>query len=186
MNIFFSASIHGKKKFEQNYRKIVDLVKASGHNITADHILSNNPQQMKEWEEEKDFDFHRWVMQHIKEADAVFAELSYSSTSVGYLVSLALSAGKPVVIFYNGEEEPHLFKTLEEDNDRLVIVRYKDLAELEKEIPRIIQYAGESRDVRFNFFISPKHVNYLNWIAKTKKIPRSVFLRRLINREMRK
>ena len=55
---------------------------------------------------------------------------------------------------------------------------------VEEELRLALDYASESQDTRFNFFISPNHQNYLNWIAKNRKIPRSVFLRRLINAHM--
>ncbi len=186
MKIFFTASIHGKKKYEENYRKIADLVKKNGYQIQADHILDNDHESMSKWDKTKDLDFHRWVFTQAKKADIVFAEASYTSTSVGYLVSQAVEAGRPVVIFYSGQEEPHLFRTLEEDNDRVLVVRYKDVSDLEGKVKEALEYASESQDVRFNFFISPKHANYLNWIAKNKRIPRSVFLRRLIDEERKK
>jgi hypothetical protein len=44
----------------------------------------------------------------------------------------------------------------------------------------------ENIDTRFNFFISPKIGNFLDWIAKKKKLPRAVYLRKLIEDDMDK
>jgi hypothetical protein len=41
-------------------------------------------------------------------------------------------------------------------------------------------------DMRFNFFVSPKILNYLDWVGHKRMIPKSVFLRNLIEREMKK
>lgn len=184
MKIFLTASIHGKKQYEANYRKIVELVVKSGHKIQSDHILGDDSQRIASWSGQQDVDFHRWVMEEIKKSDVIIAELSYASTSVGYLVALAVQQNKPVVIFYAGQEEPHLFHTLEEINDKLMIVRYHDVDELEKEVPRMLEYVSELQDVRFNFFISPSLSYYLSWISKDRREPRSVYLRRLIEQDM--
>lgn len=186
MKIFLSASIYGKQHLEDSCKKIVELTKKTGNKIIADHILDTTNEQMAQWKKDQDIKFHNFVLNGVKNSDAVFAEISHPSTSVGYLISLAAQAGKPVVCFYNGDKKPHLFNTLEEQNDRFVVVEYKDLKELDKLVPEMVEFVNEGQDTRFNFFVTPKHINYLNWIAKTRRIPRSVFLRRLIEEEMKK
>ena len=47
-----------------------------------------------------------------------------------------------------------------------------------------IEKAREKVDVRFNFYISPEIGRYLDWISQRKKLPRSVFLRGLVERHM--
>lgn len=185
MKIFLAASIYGKQNLEDSCKKIVDLVNKSGHTIMADHILNTTNEQMAQWKKSQDLEFHHYVMDGIKNADALFAEISHSSTSVGYLISLAAQAGKPVVCFYNGSQKPHLFSTLEEANDKFVVAEYKSLNDLDKLVSEMIDFVHEGQDTRFNFFVTPKHINYLNWISKSRRIPRSVFLRRLIEKEMR-
>ena len=48
-----------------------------------------------------------------------------------------------------------------------------------------LDYVSSAQDVRFNFFISPTIGLYLDWISKNKRIPRAVYLRKLIEEEMR-
>lgn len=185
MKIFLSASIYGKQNLEDSCKKIVALVNKSGHTIMADHILNTTNEQMARWKKTQDLEFHHYVMDGIKNSDALFAEVSHSSTSVGYLIALAAQAGKPVVCFYNGNQKPHLFSTLEESSDKFVVAEYSSLNELDKIVPEMIEFIHEGQDTRFNFFVTPKHINYLNWISKSHRIPRSVFLRRLIEEEMK-
>lgn len=184
MNIFFIASIYGKKKYQANYEKLVKLVKDSGHKFTYEHVMTNDHRSMTEHDEKADLKFHRDLINNIKRTDAVFAELSYTSTSAGYLVALAASIGKPVVIFYSGSEEPHLFKMLELTNDKLIIVRYKGVDDLNREVPLMIDFISEVQDTRFNFFVSPIISNYLDFISREKRVPRSVYLRKLIEQDM--
>lgn len=186
MKIFLSASIYGKQHLEDSCKKIVALTKKSKNTIIADHILDTTNEQMAQWKKDQDIKFHNFVMNGVKNSDAVFAEISHPSTSVGYLIAIAAQAGKPVVCFYNGKQKPHLFNTLEEQNDKFAVVEYTSLSDLDKLVPEMIEFIHEGQDTRFNFFVTPKHINYLNWIAKTRRIPRSVFLRRLIEDEMKK
>lgn len=186
MKIFLSASIYGKQHLEDSCQKIADLVAKSGHTIVADHILQTTNEQMAQWKKNQDIEFHHFVMNGVKNSEALFAEISHPSTSVGYLIALAAQAGKPVVCFYHGTEKPHLFATLESENDKFVVAEYQDLKDLETLVPEMIEFVHQGQDSRFNFFVAPKHINFLNWIAQTKKIPRSVFLRKLIEEEMKK
>jgi hypothetical protein len=184
MKIFLGASIHGKAKYQVNYQLIADEAQAQGHTVLSDHVLGTTQEVVASGDQDADLAFHRKVMDGLKQADALFAEVSYPSTSVGYLVSVAVQMGKPVVVFYSGTEEPHLFRSLEKTNDKFQIIRYNSLENLKSEIPFAAEFVSSVQDVRFNFFISPELSVYLDWIARNRKIPRSVYLRNLIDADM--
>jgi hypothetical protein len=178
MKIFFATSIHGKTKFMKNYQAIIDSVSSYGHVVLAEHIINGDTP------DERGYDIS--IIDSIKKADVLFAEISYPSVSVGYMISLAVQASKPVVVFYSGSEEPHLLKTLEKTNDKLQVIRYSSIDELEIEIPYVLDFAASAQDVRFNFFISPELSTYMDWVAKHNRTPRSVYLRDLIDKDMAK
>lgn len=186
MRFFFSASVHGKKTIESNYRLIEQEVKRLGHEVDANTVLTQDPAEMDTFDEHKSLAFHKSVMNGMKRADGLLIEASYASVGVGFNLASAVQLGKPVIVFYCGKEEPHIFRTLEKINDKFQVVRYSSLDQLRKEIPPALAFATENQDTRFNFFISPEHAKYLDWIAQTYKMSRSVYLRRLINKEMDK
>lgn len=185
MNIFFVASIHGKNKQVASYSRIIDLAQALGHKVSADHILDISKEDVEKWDDNKSIAYHRKVIDGIRKADVIVAELSTTSTSVGYLISIALESGKPTIAMYSGDQEPHLLKTLEA-NYKFQLIRYQNEVELDKELASALEYAADCRDVRFNFFLPPSLVGYLDWISQKEKLPRSVYLRRLIEKDMRK
>ena len=184
MKIYFSASIHGLKQNQERYEKIARLVEKAGHRINTSHVLGLTHQEISNYDEEQHLEFYKKVMRGLKQSDALFAELSYTSTSAGFMIAQAMLMNKPVVIFYDGEEEPHLFRTQEKVNDRFMVVRYRRLDDLDKIVPSALQFVGDTQDIRFNFFVAAKHSNYLNWIAKNKKLPRSVYIRKLMDDHM--
>jgi len=186
MRFFFSASVHGKKTIESNYRIIEQEVKRLGHEVDANTVLTQDPAEMDKFDENRSLAFHKSVMNGMKRADGLLIEASYPSIGVGFNLASAVQLGKPVIVFYSGKEEPHIFRTLEKINDKFQVIRYSSHDQLRKEIPPALAFATENQDTRFNFFISPEHAKYLDWIAQTYKMSRSVHLRRLINKEMDK
>jgi len=126
---------------------------------------------------------YRKSVEMVKKADVVMMEVSGHSVSMGYLISRSLDLSKPVValykkgtklLFLRGISNPK-FKLVEYDRKNITEVLDQSLEEAKKEI-----------DVRFNFFVSPKILSYLDWVAQKRMIPRSVFLRNLIERELKK
>ena len=181
MKVYFVASVSGKNKYEEYYSKIIEVLENLDVELVANHVLEAQSQALETVSRDEEKEFYSKLKKWINEADVVVAEVSHRSTSVGHEVSLALSKNKPVIILHLEGKTPTVFKGI--DSDHLQLVSYTPET-IESELKYALDYAQENRDTRFNFFISPRHQNYLDWIAKTKKIPRSVFLRQLIDRHM--
>jgi hypothetical protein len=124
------------------------------------------------------------LLKRMRTVDVIFFEASNSDASLGYFLGRAASINKPIVVFHRGDTEPEILSIIEETNDKLIVVRYYDDAELHKEVPRAIDFVSDAQDTRFNFFLSPALSHYLDWISKTRKMPRSVFLRKLIDADI--
>ena len=87
-------------------------------------------------------------------------------------------AADPVIIRFNSF-------LLGLKSEKVIWVEYND-NNLKEVLTEALVKAKDQSDVRFNFFVSPKILNYLDWIAKKRMTPRSVFLRDLIEKEMKK
>ncbi|PIU73395.1 hypothetical protein COS78_02610, partial [Candidatus Shapirobacteria bacterium CG06_land_8_20_14_3_00_40_12] len=70
-------------------------------------------------------------------------------------------------------------------SDNLLTLVYT-VVTLESGLRKVLDEASKKSDVRFNFFVNPKILAYLDWVAQKRMVPRSVFLRNLIEREMKK
>jgi len=187
MKICFVASIKGKESHENDYRKIVGFLKTTGDTIMSDHVMEFTQSKLDSLTEKEKIVFNKSVFNLIKKSDIVVAEISYPSMSVGYLISLSLNLSKPTIVLYSGNDNgSNLLSTIEE-TDKLFIGKYSSEGKnLEDTLFSLLTRAKGSSDVRFNFFVAPKHLAYLDWVAKTKKLPRAVFLRDLIEKEMKK
>ncbi len=183
MKIFFSASIHvGVDK--KIYERIVKVLEDLGHKVIYDHVLVSTKDKIDALTTKERMDYHRKMSKTIAGCDMVVCEASFPSTiSIGHEITLALDKGKPVVTLYQKGKEPGVLQGIK--SDRFIMIEYSE-NDLKDSIEYGVDEASEKIDVRFNFFISPKINRFLDVIAKDKRIPRAVYLRRLIEKDMKK
>jgi hypothetical protein len=184
VKIYFTASLTGRQTLDGNYRGIVSELRKLGYKVFAEHIIADNAIQVavsQTKEEGKKFyrKMHDWVIG----SDLVVAEISYPSVSVGHEISFALELGKSVLVLCMPGRKSLLLEA--SDDKKLMMVEYT-LENLAEVLPKAVEEAKKNMDVRFNFFVSPRILGYLDWVAEKKRTPRSVFLRQLIEKEMRK
>ena len=182
MKVFFTASLTGKKQYEEKYINIVNTIRNLGHSIKAEHILDVNEEDVDRGSEEVRLKFHKKLEKWIQECDFVVVEASFASISVGYEVSLAMQYGKPVLVLYSKGYPPALFAYHE--NEKLVCERYSD-DRLKDILKDFTSYVKGVNDTRFTFYITSEIASFLERISKKKKIPKSVYLRQLIEKEIR-
>jgi hypothetical protein len=119
----------------------------------------------------------------VKKADMIVMEVSGHSMSMGYLISKALEMNKPVIALHKQEHAPNFIKGI--SDPKLIISEY-DEKNVEEVLEKSLKTATGLIDVRFNFFVNSKILNYLDWVSQKRMVPRSVFLRNLIEHEIKK
>lgn len=181
LNLYFTASIAAKDQYIDKYRKIISCVEESGHEIIADHILNTSEREVNISSREKRLEFHNQLEKWIHGSDALIAETSFPSISVGYEISLALRVGKPVLVLYSEGDAPSL---LAHHSDEKLLTEKYTMGTLPGIIDDFIHYVSSKADLRFTFFITPKIASYLDTVAKKEKLPKSVYLRKLIEKDM--
>lgn len=180
MKVHFEGALEGDKK---DFKRIIDLIKSNGFEVVTEHSLQREISEVeKETTEEAEL-YEKQRASWMKKADIVLIESTISNLGAGFEISSALQLGKPIIVLYRLKpgNTPHVLKGVHDE--RLQVLSYNDdtLAEVLK---LALEYAAEKMDTRFNFFISPKIGNFLDWISKKKKLPRAVYLRRLIEEDM--
>lgn len=182
MKVHFIGSLEGKK---EDYKRIIELIESLDCEVLTKHSLSRD---LKEVEHEADDDARLYAKRMrlwIVRADAIVVEATTQVLGTGYEIALALQLEKPVIVLYRdqGKNTPHVLKGVE--SEKLQVYKYSDET-LQKTLTMALEYARDTIDVRFNFFISPRINRYLDWVSKEKKIPRSVYLRTLIEVDMKR
>lgn len=183
MKIYFSGSLYQKEKLLSSYQRMVDILRKKGYKVFEDTLTSQLDKALNMNDEDRVKNYKN-IVKWIDQSDFSVIEGSFPSTlHIGHEISLALEKSKPVIVLYRTGAEPTIFRGLLDD--RIIWVEYND-KNLEQVLIKAAEDAMKHADVRFNFFVSPKILNYLDWVAQKRMIPRSVFLRNLIEREMKK
>ncbi len=183
MKVYFTASVSGKEEYIKSYEAIIDTLKGLGHKVFAEHILKTSKSDIINQSDRERLSYYRKMIEMISQSDLCIAEISTSSLSVGHEITVALDKAKPVIAFHDRKVAPNLVRAINSNKIQIIPYELKSLPDI---IQRAINRAKESVDIRFNFFISPPINGYLDWISKVKRIPRAVYLRNLLEKEMAK
>lgn len=183
MTAYFSASVAAKDQYIENYLKIIRSLQGLKVNVIYEHIIKTTEEQIRLHTKEERHTFHDKVAKWIQTCDFMVVDTSHPSISVGYEIAQALRVGKPVLVLYSEGDPPSLLGY--HKNEKLVCEKYT-LNTVVNILKNFIGFVEGKHDLRFTFFISPQIASYLDRIAIQKKIPKSVFIRQLIEREMEK
>lgn len=182
MKVYFTASVSAKQKLLREYTNIVNHLKSLGHEVEYNHILDASESKIKGSSKEQVLDFHSKMEAWIKACDFIVADTSFPSVSVGYEISLALRVGKPVLVFYGVGGPPSLLAYYKDE--KLISEEYRERTYKET-IDTFIRFIESKNDLRFTFFITPEIALFLDDIVQKEKTPKSVYIRKLIERNMR-
>ena len=182
MKAYFTASVVGKRSNHDKYVLVIEALKQNGVSVFSDHIFNRNFDEVLHESRADRVAFEKEMHRMISESDFLVAETSFPSTSVGYEVSLAQRLGKPVLLLYSEADPPSLLA--QPADERLVCESYTK-NNLESIIEDFINFVKGIHDIRFTFFITPQIAQFLDKVARKKKIPKSVYLRNLIEKEMK-
>lgn len=172
MTIYFTASQSQRKLYGENYLKIISILEKMGHKVID---LSSKKDQVGHYKN---------IIRRISDVDLVIAEVTYPSTvNIGHEITLALDKGKTVVgLYLTGKISPFLEGL---KSDKFIYTEYSPDT-LEETLKETLDYAKQNADTRFNFLIPSSLLEYLNWVAQNRHLPRSVYLRKLIESDMTK
>lgn len=188
MKIHFTASLTGKKIFDENYRQIFSCLKKLQCSVRATEIFSKTREEIETKNLEERIAFIKFLNESIKWCDSLIAEVSYPSTSVGYEINQALKSEKPVLALYFERKGdcPSLLKgvsdLMKEEAITLFEYNFQSLESFLRDYLEFIK--ARSLDKRFTMLFSPKMFVSLKKAAKGKNISMAEYIRDLIAKDI--
>lgn len=182
MIAYFTASVVGKKNLLPQYHSILSILEKKGVQTIADHILDVKEADIHLQTKEKRLHFHSQLETWINSCDFMIAETSFPSISVGYEISMALDRNKPILILYNEGEPPSLFAYHE--SQKIICEKYTP-STLPSIIADFLHYVRDEEDARFTFYLTSTQAKHLEKQGKKNQIPKSVYLRQLIEADIK-
>ncbi|MBI5613747.1 hypothetical protein HY947_02385 [Candidatus Gottesmanbacteria bacterium] len=187
MKVFFTASQRGQGEYGAKYKKIAEALEQHGYKLLDDDILTDSSQSFysrlekgghKTYEE-----FYKKKIRLIQEADLCVFESSTQSLSIGFVIEKALEFNKPVIVLFTEGNSPVFIQGTSEE--KLILHSYTE-ENIASVLKKVLLEAESLRDKRFNFFISPKLLEYLERVSKKQEITKSTFIRGLILEHMKR
>ncbi|NTU72651.1 hypothetical protein HGB07_00530 [Candidatus Roizmanbacteria bacterium] len=186
MKVFFTASYKSRELYSKHYKKIYDSIAAYGYVHLNEDIVSVTTKQFYDSAEyggrDAMVEFYNENIKKMQEADINIFEISVHSYGVGFLIQKSLEYNKPTIVFHLSDSPPYFLMGLKDE--KLIIKSYTDKT-IKKVVQDTLNAAREKRDKRFNFFISPKLLVYLENTSKGLGVTKSKFIRNLILEHMR-
>jgi len=181
MTFYFSAAIAQKKQFGEMYERIVKYLRSWGHTVLQDTTEVSLVEAVSKSDEQR-VDYYRQVLKWIDMADATILEVSFPSTlHIGHEVSLTLEKGKPVIALYFENHEPSFFLGLQHEK---VFWSDYDETNLRDTLEEGVRYIKQQSLRKFNFKMESRHYAFLDEFARHANIPKAVYLRHIIEKEM--
>ncbi len=182
MKIYFTASVSSAPdEVKTSYKEIIAVLTNLGHTVMADHVLGKDKEDITSQTVDEALEVQKRMSQRKKQADLVVVEGSTASFGVGQEIAEALNDNKQVLVLYLPGKKPHIL--INHGRDVIYFAEYTKES-LRSTLEEYIEYAKTNSDTRFNFFISPQIGSYLDWVARKRKLPRAVYLRKLIEDDM--
>ncbi|HRN69861.1 MAG TPA: hypothetical protein PLS49_01640 [Candidatus Woesebacteria bacterium] len=185
MKVFLVSTPIGETEHGQLFKKLYEEIKKLGYIHTSNLITQTSDEFLTKMKEGKQAhkEFYKSMIDGINNADICVFEASTPSFGVGYLIQSSLNSSKPTIVLFYKEVRSNLLPGI--DDEKLVYHTY-DETNYKKIIKKSLDEAREKRDKRFNFFLSPKLLNYLEKVSNTQGVTKSKILRDLIVEHMRK
>ncbi len=183
MKFHFFGSLEGDK---ENYRVIFDcLEKLECHSINH-HVLHRKIDDITKETAEESEAYVKRMISWVQKADFIVFEVTLEEVSLGYEMMLALNKGKPVIVLYQADKGKIPFTLKGVTSDRLFIYSYEKerIYGLEQTLKLALEEIKKQIDTRFTILLPPKIVSFLDRISREKKLPKSVFIRNLIEERM--
>lgn len=180
MKIFFTASLRGQTDYGKYYTKIAQTVEKLGLKNLDDEIFKLSPSyydSLQKQGRDAYVDLYDRKISRLNSADICMFECTLPSLSIGFLIQKALDFNKPVIILYFDQNTPQFISGISED--KLIVRQYTE-KNIESVVEESIEEAKHLQDKRFNFFISPNLLTYLEKASKREGITKSTFIRNLI------
>ncbi len=187
MKAYFAASFRGLKYYLRYYKQIYQAIDQCGAKHLEKSLLHLTEEDayrnLEKGGVKAHIDFYNKIIDYIKTADINIFDCSMPSLGIGFQVEKSLEFNKPTIVLYLSGHTPHFMAGTKDE--KLLLKEYSD-KNIASVVTKAIEEARNLTDKRFNFFVSPAMLAYLERISKKKYVTKSALIRDLINNYMKK
>lgn len=181
MKVYFTAAIARNDETFRRYSSIISHLRSLGYSVVS-NIEAPAKDTIDEVSRETLLDLQNTVEHWIHDCNFMVVDTLSPSVSVGYEISQALRLRKPVLVFHDTSGPPSLLRF--HKNVNLISERYDPKA-FKDAIDRFVRAIEWKAETKFIFLITPEIAAFLDYIVAREKTPKSVYVRKLIENDMK-
>jgi hypothetical protein len=183
----FIASTGHLRADIDNYHLILNALKSANVELTSNWLDKAYERMQTGISRKSDGEnwgvIYRENVEAISKADVILAEVSKSSFLVGFQVACGLQLKKPVLLLSTHEKaDGALGVSLNEEIIKFARYDKENISQIIKDF--VEENRLGTKDIRFNFFIDRKILNYLNWASLNTGETKSEIIRNLLEQEI--
>lgn len=189
MRAHFIGSAVNLSEDVNSYSAIIQALKKSGVELTSNWVNEANKKLgLKNQITTSKYDWdniYKENMEAISKADIVVAEVSKKSFLVGFQVSLAIQQKKPTLLL---SKLDHIDSAIGVSlNEELVSYCQYNVKNIDNVISEFVaENSKEKKQIRFNFFIDKKLLNYINWRSLNTGKTKSDIIREALREDIKR
>lgn len=186
MKVYFSATITDSTESRERYKKIIDLLKKSGHKVFEYEQDKLTPKDLANRSEESIQKAYKLLSDKLKGSDIYIADVTYQSVGIGYEISQAIMERKPVLVLSHESAGETPMATIQGQNNKFINYAEYNNDTLEKITNGFIDEAKEKLDTKFILIISPDIDKYLKWASDEYRMHKAQIVRDAIEEAIKK
>jgi hypothetical protein len=181
----FIASVEGDK---ESYKLIFNLLEELGCEPLNYHMLKRTIEEINKESPQESEEYTRNMTNWMQKSDFAVFEVTTNEFGCGCEMMIALEKCKPIIVLYqeNIGRVPPTLKGFTDARVQIYSYRKDNSRELKQTLKMAVQEIRELTDIRFTLLLPPHIVSFLENISRKKKMPKSVFIRNLIQEVMEK
>ena len=183
MRVFYTASFYGKRKYQKYYDLVLKAIEKTGVELISpekgNYFKVLTEKDYKDIKSKKKLHYEA-IKRGITWAQAVIIEISNEDFQLGHEATLATQAKKPVLCLSLNEDFSEKI-----NNSFFYAAKYNEY-NIEEIVDDFIKNAEkEALNQRFNLFVSPRQLTYLENAAKRSEMNMSEYLRMLVDKDQK-
>ena len=134
MKIYVSGSIYGGRQKIETYKKMIEALEGYGEVLDKEII---DEDVIKKESLQSDNEIFENLVERLKSADLVFAEVTVPSLGVGYELGCADGLGKRIIAIYDMNEIDKV-STMIRGNKNIKLIGYHNISEIVDKLGEIL------------------------------------------------
>lgn len=178
MNIFFTVGRTKAKK--QNIALIDKILSKSNKVVTKQLLTGGKPASGLNFL--RRVELYAKIYQEIKNADIIAAEATYPTSKLEFELGLASALKKQIILLFSQETSAEIKET-EFPHTNIQTIEYNG-QDLKSQLVKGLNLSRAQIDQRFTILLSPRIISFLDERCEEQKIPKSVYIRHLIEQQI--